>query len=212
MTRWRILAIDDDPGTLEVLTMALEDSYDVITLSNPIEALDVAKIFEPDLIILDLMMPRVDGFHLLDVFRREKFFKNTPIIILSAKRNKRDIQYGYQVGANLYLTKPFQPSRLRRNIDFLFEHNPPPKKVKHLTFQQVFAQIKLLRCFKEGFVGASRLAVSEIGSPGKSGESKEKSSEFSSGDISKSSTESSQETTRRPGPDVEEDRDTPWID
>jgi DNA-binding response OmpR family regulator len=153
MDKWRILAIDDDPGTLDLVTMALEDNYAIITLSNPIEALDVAKVFEPDLMILDLMMPKVDGYHLLDVFRRDRGLKDLPVIILSAKKNKRDIQFGYQVGAVLYLTKPFQPTRLRRNIDFLFEHNPPTRRVKHLTFNQVLSQIQLLRCFKEGTIG-----------------------------------------------------------
>lgn len=155
MNQWRILAIDDDPGTLELITLSLEDSYEVLTLSNPIEALDIAKLFEPDLLILDLMMPKVDGFHLLEIFRREKALKDLPVVILSAKKNKRDIQYGYQVGAVLYLTKPFQPTRLRRNLDFLFEHNPPTRKVKHLNYRQVLAQIKLLRCFEEGSVGFS---------------------------------------------------------
>ena len=210
MTRWRILAIDDDPGTLDLLTMALEDSYDVITLSNPIEALDVAKVFEPDLIILDLMMPKVDGFHLLDIFRKEKFFKDTPVIILSAKKNKRDIQYGYQVGANLYLTKPFQPSRLRRNIDFLFEHNPPPKRVKHLTFRQVFAQIRLLRCYKEGFVGASRLAGGGTSSPGEGPEIPEEGSGLSGG-IAEPSAESSPESGKPTGK-IDDYEDKPWID
>ncbi len=151
--KWRILAIDDDPGTLEQITMALEDAYEVLTLSNPMEALDIAKMFEPDLILLDLMMPRVDGFHLLEILRLDRTLRDIPVTILSAKSSKRDIQYGYQMGVSLYLTKPFPPIRLRRNIDFFFENTPPPKRAKHINFAEVIERLKLLRCYKEGTIG-----------------------------------------------------------
>ncbi len=211
MNRWRILAIDDDPGTLDLITMAVEDTYEVITLSNPIEALDVAKLFQPDVIILDLMMPRVDGFHLLEIFRRDKVLRDVPVIILSAKKNKRDIQYGYQVGAVLYLTKPFQPTRLRRNIDFLFEHNPPVRHVKHLTYRQVLAQIKLLRCFTEGSVGFSAELVKMQGK-NNSGSSSEQPSTPVTTKKDEKAEQRHREQEERKEKKLEKEHDTPWID
>ena len=211
-THWRILAIDDDPGTLELITMALEGSYDLVTLSNPIVALDVAKLVEPDLILLDLLMPKVDGFHVLDVFRRDNALKHIPVMILSAKKTKRDIQYGYQVGATLYLTKPFQPSRLRRNIDFFFEHNQPTKRQKHRTFNQVQAQIVLLRSYRDGSVAFPGLKIKETLPETTSSSKGGKAEKESTISMSSSESESPEEQKDTPVPTDSDDDDRMWID
>ncbi len=210
-TKWRILAIDDDPGTLELITMALEDAYDLITLTNPIVALDIAKLFEPDLFLLDLMMPKVDGFHLLDIFHREGSMKSVAVMILSAKKTKRDIQYGYHVGATLYLTKPFQPSRLRRNVDFFFEHNPPPKRIKHITFVEVCTQIQFMRCYKEGSVAFPGIPIKETSA--KQEESVEGSKGAGESKISGEPHEAkpSRESSDTPHPGIEPE-ERKWID
>jgi DNA-binding response OmpR family regulator len=153
MDRWRILVIDDHIDTLELIRMTLMDDYDVLTLSEPLDFCEVLRLFEPDLIVLDIMMPKVTGFQIMEIMQRDAVHRDIPIIILSAKDSTREIKYGYKLGARLYLTKPFQPERLRKNVQILFEHTPPARKPKQLTLPQVEMQLKLKKVYKVAIPG-----------------------------------------------------------
>lgn len=149
-TRWRILAIDDHEDTLEVIRMTLCEHYDLLTLRDPLEVYDMLQIFEPDLLILDIMMPKITGFQVLDLLQKNPSYKDLPIMILSAKNTTREIKYGYKLGARLYLTKPFQPDRLLKNVDFLFNNTPPPVRSRQFNLNQVLVQIHLKKSFQTG--------------------------------------------------------------
>jgi DNA-binding response OmpR family regulator len=148
--RWRILAIDDHEDTLEVIRMILSRNYDLLTLRDPLEVYDILQIFEPDLLILDIMMPKITGFQVLDLLQKNPAYKDLPIMILSAKNTTREIKYGYKLGARLYLTKPFDPERLLKNVDFLFQNTPPPVRPKQFTIKQVLVQIHLKKSYQTG--------------------------------------------------------------
>ncbi len=148
--RWRILAIDDHKETLEVIRMTLGDKYDVLTLNDPTEVYELLEIFEPDLLILDIMMPRITGFQVLDLLQKNPAYKGIPVIILSAKGSTREIKYGYKLGASLYLTKPFDPARLLRNVALLFEHTPPPRRKKQFNLKQIMVQLQLRKSYQTG--------------------------------------------------------------
>lgn len=163
-TRWRILAIDDHEDTLDVIRMTLSQNYDLLTLRDPLEVYDLLQIFEPDLLILDIMMPKITGFQVLDLLQKNPAYKDLPIMILSAKNTTREIKYGYKLGARLYLTKPFEPERLLKNVDFLFNNTPPPVRPKNFNLKQVLIQIHLKKSFQTGSLSlvSSLLNTEEI--------------------------------------------------
>ena len=155
MDRWRILVVDDHTDTLELIRITLVDDYDVLTLADPLDVCETLQLFEPDLIILDIMMPKVTGFQIMEIMQRDAAHRDIPIIILSAKDSTHEIKYGYKLGAKLYLTKPFQPERLKKNVQILFEHPPPTRKPKQLTIRQVKTQLQLKKTLRVGTPGGS---------------------------------------------------------
>lgn len=106
----RILAVDDDHNNLKMLAFLLgEDGYEVITTDNGETALALVDSQHPDLVILDVMMPQIDGY---EVCRRIRQTMDVPIIMLSAKGETVDRVTGLELGADDYLPKPFEPSEL----------------------------------------------------------------------------------------------------
>lgn len=140
--RPRILALDDNEDTLEVVRTALMDEYDVVTALNPMDTYEMIDLFEPDLLIVDIMMPKITGYQLLEMLRRSPRTRDLPVIILSAKDTARDIKHGYKMGANLYLTKPFDPERLLRNVKTQFEMHPPKGERKKMTLVQIHLHLQ----------------------------------------------------------------------
>lgn len=105
-----ILVVDDDRKTVDLISLYLEkDGYRVLTAYNGHQALDIARLRRPGLIILDLMLPEVDG---LDVCRLLREESNVPIIMLTAKTTEDDKLEGLDLGADDYVTKPFSPREL----------------------------------------------------------------------------------------------------
>ena len=149
--RYRILAVDDNEDTLELIRLTLQEDYDVLTLSNPMDIYELLEVFEPDLLILDVMMPRITGFQLVEMLQKSNTTRNLPIIILSAKNSAREIKHGYKLGASLYLTKPFQPERLAKNVRTQFEVHPPASHTKSLALMQVVAQLHLKASYRQGY-------------------------------------------------------------
>jgi len=110
----RILAVDDDRNNLKMIAFLLrEEGYEVITTDNGKEALELVDSQHPDLVILDVMMPQIDGF---EVCRRIRQTMDVPIIILSAKGETADKVLGLELGADDYLPKPFEPSELLARV------------------------------------------------------------------------------------------------
>lgn len=106
----RILVVDDDSMTVDLIRAYLEkEHWQVITADNGRDALDLAREKQPDLIILDLMLPRVDG---LDVCRILRANHDIPIVMLTARTTEDDILLGLELGADDYVTKPFSPRQL----------------------------------------------------------------------------------------------------
>ncbi len=110
----RILAVDDDRNNLKMLAFLLgEEGYEVLTTDNGRTAIEMVDSQHPDLIILDLMMPQIDGY---EVCRRVRQTTDVPIIILSAKGETQDKVQGLNLGADDYLPKPFEPSELLARV------------------------------------------------------------------------------------------------
>jgi DNA-binding response OmpR family regulator len=106
----RILVTEDSPTILEILKSVLtEEGYEVIAAADGQQALDLARTEKPDLIILNLMLPKIDGYKVCRMLKFDERFKNIPIIMLTARSKESDEQLGREVGADAYIRKPFQP-------------------------------------------------------------------------------------------------------
>jgi DNA-binding response OmpR family regulator len=115
LKQYRILIVDDEPRILNFLTTKLHASgYEVITANNGVSAIEQAQAQEPDLIVLDVVMPRMDGFQTLKELRT---FSSVPVIFLSARGKDVDRIKGLGLGADDYLAKPFSPDELVARID-----------------------------------------------------------------------------------------------
>lgn len=147
MERYRILAVDDDVDTLDLIHMTLKEDFDVLTLSNPMDIYEYLEIFEPDLLLLDIMMPKITGFQIIEILSKNPNFRHIPIIVLSAKDSVREMKYGYKLGVRLYLTKPFQTERLYKNVKMSFLENPAIRKKSH-TLAQALTKIQLKESYK----------------------------------------------------------------
>lgn len=109
----KILAVDDEKHIVRLVQINLQkEGYEVITASNGQEALDRIAADKPDLVIMDVMMPQMDGFEALKTLKSQPETVNLPVIMLTAKAQDADVFEGWKSGADLYLTKPFNPSEL----------------------------------------------------------------------------------------------------
>jgi CheY-like chemotaxis protein len=115
--RLRVLIADDDPDILELVTHALaEMEVDFATAADGRQALDAVRKFSPEAIVLDVDMPHLDGFEVLNRLRRNTVTANIPVILLTGYDGESDIIRGLESGANDYITKPFQPADLVNRV------------------------------------------------------------------------------------------------
>ena len=112
-----ILIADDEPHILNLLNMILKPKYDIIACEDGEQVLRALKTAKPDLLILDVMMPKVNGFEICEKLKKNPLTKNLKIAILSAKAGEKDIIEGLRLGADYYLTKPFDPVDFEKRID-----------------------------------------------------------------------------------------------
>jgi len=135
MARKRVLVVDDDAKTVELVKLYLNrDGYKVLTAYDGIEALRLARESHPDLIVLDLMLPGVDGLEVCRTLRNES---DVPIIMLTARTTEQDRLTGLDLGADDYVTKPFSPRELAARVRVVLRRLPGetlqrgPTEVKH---------------------------------------------------------------------------------
>lgn len=116
--RPKILIVDDEPFNVDYLEQELEDlEFDTVSADNGLEALEMVKTESPDLILLDIMMPIMDGFEVLSRIKESPVTRDIPVIIISANSDLKSIVKGVQQGAEDYLPKPFEPVLLKARID-----------------------------------------------------------------------------------------------
>ncbi|WP_240373986.1 response regulator transcription factor [Bacillus piscicola] len=121
MTRKTILVVEDDEDIQRLITLYLQKDYDVITSANGIEALQLVEEHSPHLVILDILLPGMNGFEVCQKLREED--KNTPVLCVSAKREADDKICGLERGADDYLTKPFDPGELVARVKALLRRS-----------------------------------------------------------------------------------------
>jgi DNA-binding response OmpR family regulator len=112
-----ILVADDDPDILSLVTLRLERSgYDVVSAGDGEQALETARTQTPDLALLDVMMPKLDGYEVTARLRQEEATRHLPVILLTARVQESDIARGVEAGADDYVKKPFSTHELRDRV------------------------------------------------------------------------------------------------
>lgn len=119
MDKKKILIVDDEPGILEVISLRLEKlGYNVLTAVDGKEALDTIRSENPDLVLLDLVMPFVDGTEVCEQIKNDKMLKHIPIILFTASGSSAmAAEKSRKVGADGYIIKPFEPEELTCKIE-----------------------------------------------------------------------------------------------
>ena len=113
MAKGKILVVDDEIYIVHILDFSLGmEGYEVVTALDGEQALEKARAEKPDLIVLDIMMPKLDGYETCKRLKADAETQDIPVILLSAKGRNIDQKVGFEVGADDYVTKPFSPRKL----------------------------------------------------------------------------------------------------
>lgn len=114
----KILVVDDEIHIVQIVKFNLEKrgGYEVLTAKNGEEGLEMAKSEKPDLILSDVMMPKMSGFQFCEALKKDSEIKSIPFIILTAKGQENDIKTGEELGVDDYITKPFSPKALLEKV------------------------------------------------------------------------------------------------
>lgn len=109
----RVLVVDDELDMLMVIKLRLEASgYEVVTATDGLEGLNTARRVKPDLIVLDVMLPKMNGYKVSRFLKYDEEYKHIPIVMLTALAGEEDRSTGIETGANAYITKPFETQEL----------------------------------------------------------------------------------------------------
>ena len=142
----RILIVEDDPDIVEVLRFNLgREGFDVLAAQDGVEGVNLASKSNWDLILLDLMMPRMDGLEVCERLRADERTRTTPIIMLTAKGEEADIVQGLQKGADDYVTKPFSPKEIIARINAVLRRSRKlmaDDKPKHIVVDDLVVDVE----------------------------------------------------------------------
>lgn len=123
-----ILLVDDEPQTRDLLRLMLKrDGYDVFDAEDGFDALKKVKSLLPDMVLLDVMMPDIDGITVCKKIRSDETTANIPVVMLSARTHEEAVRRGIAAGATRYLTKPIGRESLLENVREVFEGIPSPE-------------------------------------------------------------------------------------
>jgi len=118
-----ILIVDDEPSIVVPIQFLMEQQgYSVLVAENGEDALDVIYKYKPDLILLDIMLPRIDGYEVCEIVRLNPDYRDTKIIFLTAKGREVEIAKGLALGANAYIVKPFSNTELVAKVKELLDN------------------------------------------------------------------------------------------
>lgn len=118
----KILIVDDEPNIVMTLEYAFKkQNFEVFIARDGSEALEILKTNVPDIVLLDIMMPNIDGYQTLIKIKENEVLKHTKVVFLTAKSKTTDIQKGIDLGVDLYLAKPFSIKNVIRNVNDLIQ-------------------------------------------------------------------------------------------
>jgi DNA-binding response OmpR family regulator len=139
----RVLVVDDEPDTVELIEFNLKNAgYDIVTADDGAEALRKARSTEPDLIILDVMLPELDGLQVCKLLRNDPATAKIPVLMLTAKAAEVDRILGLELGARDYVTKPFSPRELILRVrNLLAPEEAAEEKAQTFSFGELYIDV-----------------------------------------------------------------------
>lgn len=114
----KMLAVDDNPNNNAIVEELFGDHYDLRTAMTGEDALQIAQDFQPDIVLLDIMMPGMDGYEVCRRLREQPALADIKILMVTAKGALEDRVKGYEVGANDFITKPFEEENILESVEF----------------------------------------------------------------------------------------------
>lgn len=132
-SKQKIQIVDDDTSNLKILSLMLEDEYEIRAAQSGEEALIIAEEFKPDIMLLDVMMPGIDGIEVCQRIRADETQQACKIILVTAKTSLEDRLKGYEAGADDYITKPFEADELQAKVEVFIRLIKEEKKRQQLT-------------------------------------------------------------------------------
>jgi len=138
MAKYRIMIVDDDDDTLQVLEMMLRSQYEVVCARDGLDALNALDACEPDLFLLDVLMPVMDGFDTCVAIRRHPRYRDAHVIFLSCLNDQKSVRKMYELGGDFFIAKPFDANRLLRNLEISLKGKPSPRP-KRFTIEEIKA-------------------------------------------------------------------------
>jgi two-component system alkaline phosphatase synthesis response regulator PhoP len=131
MAKGKILVVDDEIYIVHILDFSLGmEGYEVVTALDGEQALEKARTEKPDLIVLDIMMPKLDGYETCKRLKADAETQDVPVILLSAKGRNIDQKVGFEVGADDYITKPFSPRKLVERINAILGNGSSQQRMQ----------------------------------------------------------------------------------
>jgi DNA-binding response OmpR family regulator len=119
----KILLVDDHPDILRLLQISLKsEGHEIRTAGNGAEALELIHAEHPDMVILDVVMPEVDGYRVLNRIKTDPSLKDVIVVMLTVRDHPEDMALGLDIGADFYLTKPFRPTDVTSLVRRVFEN------------------------------------------------------------------------------------------
>ena len=115
--KFSVLIIDDDSQTIKALSLILGSDYTIYIDINGQDAIESAEIFVPDVILLDILMPKMDGYEVIKTLKKSEKTKNIPIIIISGLTDEDSKEKGFALGAVDYITKPFSITEIKQKVE-----------------------------------------------------------------------------------------------
>ncbi|MEA2030059.1 MAG: response regulator [candidate division Zixibacteria bacterium] len=116
----KVLVIDDEPEITEIVRAFLDDAgYKVLVENSPQNAVEVAQKFLPDIILLDIMMPNVDGYDICETLKNDRHLSQTPVVFLTGKDRNDDMGRSFKVGGDMFIKKPFSCERLLEIVNIV---------------------------------------------------------------------------------------------
>lgn len=122
MNKKRVLIIEDEKDLVDTLKFRLNaNGYDTLVAYDGRSGFEMAKTEKPDIVILDLMLPKMDGYKICGLLKKDSRYSQIPIIMFTARAQAEDVKLGLEMGADAYITKPFEPKILMDKISELLE-------------------------------------------------------------------------------------------
>lgn len=137
------MLVDDEPDIRTILSHILKPKYEVVTACNGLEALERLDRYEPDFIVMDVMMPVLDGFDTTRAVKKDMRFTNVPVLFLTARKDNQSVRDALLAGGEMYLEKPFSPPELLERIDEVIARHkltPRPKRFRVEEIEAFYAQ------------------------------------------------------------------------